>query len=128
MAPKRHLVTVTTDSDGNGTGYTSGVINGRVISVQYVKDGGSDAYADGVDVIVSGESTGAIVWDEDDVNASCIRHPKAASYLNTSGAAMLFAAGGTAVPADVVIAGERIKVAIASGGDTKTGTFYIVTE
>lgn len=128
MPYKRYIVEVETASDGTGTGYTGSVVNGKVVSVQYVKDGGADAYADGVDVIVSGEATGAIVWDEDNVNASCIRHVKAASYLNTSGAAMLFAAGGTAVPADVVIAGERIKIAIASGGDTKTGTFHIVTE
>lgn len=127
MAPKRWEIDVDTDADGNGTGYTASPVNGRVVSVQYAKDG-TDAYADGVDVIVSGETTGAIVWDEDNVNASCIRHVKAASYLNTSGAAMLFAAGGTAVPADVVIAGERIKIAIASGGATKTGKFYIVTE
>lgn len=124
MAYKRLSVSITTDASGDGTGYTDVPVNGKIVSVQYVKTD----YADGVDIVVSGEITGLIVWDEDNVNASCTRNPKAAAYLNTSGAAMLFAAGGTAVPADIVVVGERIKVVVASGGDTKSGTFYITVE
>lgn len=121
MFLKRYAVTVTTNSSGDGTSYTDVIDHGEIKQIRYVKTD----FADGVDFVVSLEDTGVIVWDEDDVNASGTRCPQQATHLNTSGAAALYASGGTAVLRPVVVAGERIKVVVASGGDTKTGTVYI---
>ena len=42
------------------------------------------------------------------------------------GTASLYAAGGKAVQDHVVLAGERIKIVIASGGNAKSGTFTVI--
>lgn len=118
---KRQTVTITTDSSGDGTGYTTLPVNGVIHSIQYVKTD----YADGVDFTITGNTTGMTIWAESNVNASAVRAVKHPAYT-TAGAAMLHASGGTAVPAPVAVADETIKVVVASGGDTKTGTFHIV--
>lgn len=47
------------------------------------------------------------------------------SALNALVAALLYAAGGTAQTDAVYLAGERVKIIIAAGGNAKSGTFYI---
>jgi len=121
MHVKRHTVSITTDSSGDATVYTDVIDYGEIKQIRYAKTD----FADGVDFVVSLENTGVIVWDEDDVNASGTRCPQQATHLNTTGAAALYAGGGSAVLRPVVVAGERIKVVVAAGGDTKTGTVYI---
>jgi len=118
MYSKRHAVALTTDADGDATGYTP-VVNGRVLRVEYVK---SD-FADGVDVDVTLESSGVVVWDEDNVNASKTICPREAVH-GTDGAAASYADG---YPREepIVVAAERVKIVVASGGDTKSGTFYV---
>jgi len=120
MYPVRHTVTIETDADGDGTGYT-GVVNGRVLSIQYVKDD----YANGVDFDVTGETTGQVIWDQDDVNASVQVAPRQPTH-DKAGAASLFAAGGEPVEDYYYVANERIKIVVGSGGDTKSGTFHVV--
>lgn len=119
---QRVSVTVVSDSSGNATAYTSEVLTGRVVNAIYTKTD----YANGVDFDITGEYTGVEIWDEDNVNSSAIRAPMQAAHLNDGGTAMLFAAGGTAVPAPIYLANERIKIVIASAGDTKTGTFTFI--
>ena len=121
MYAQRYIVSLTTAADGSATGYTP-VVTGKIAAISYVKTD----FADGVDFVVSGEDSGLIIWDEDNVNASAIRAPKQATHLNTSGAAALYAAGGAAVLSDIMIANERTKVVVASGGDTKTGAVHII--
>ena len=116
-------VTIVTASDGTGIGYTS-VLNGRVLSIIYSK-AGSGSYTDGVDFDITGETTGQIIWDQDNVNASAQIQPRQATH-STAGAASLYAAAGTAVNDFIYIANERIKISIANGGDTHTGTFTVL--
>jgi hypothetical protein len=120
MYAERHTVTIVTDGSGDGTGYTP-VVTGRVISVQYVKTD----YTDGVDFVVTAEATGEVIWDEDNVNASAVRAPRQATH-STAGVAALYAAGGTAVQDYVMVARDRIKIVVASGGSAKTGAFHVV--
>lgn len=122
MHVKRYRVTLTTNSSGDATGYTDDVgSGGEVKQILYTKTD----FADTVDPIVSTETTGVIIWDEDNPTTSVLRAPRQATHLNTSGAAALYAGGGSAVLAPIVVANERIKVLVANGGDTKTGTFDI---
>lgn len=119
---KRHVVSITTDAQGAGIGY-SPVLSGRVHSIRYVKDD----YADGVDLAITSEATGETILAEDNVNASATRAPRQATH-STAGVAALFAAGGAAVNDRIVLAADRVKIVVASGGDTKTGAFHITMD
>lgn len=116
---ERHSVTVITDSDGNGTGY-SPVITGRIESVQYVKTD----YADGVDFTITLESTGENIWTDTNINAAETVVPRRPTHTQ-AGAAIAYAATFP-VHDHIVAANDRVKIVVGSGGDTKTGAFTIV--
>ena len=120
MYAERHVVTIVTDGSGDGTGYTP-VVTGRLISIRYVKTD----YSNGVDVVVTAESSGQVLWDEDDVNASATRLPRQPTH-DTLGVAALYAAGGAAVLDHAVLAQDRVKIVVAAGGAAKTGAFHVV--
>lgn len=115
-----HSVALTTDGSGAATGYSTPV-NGRIHTLRYVKTD----FADGVDFVVTLERTGEAVWSESDVNASATRAPRQATH-GVDGSASLYAATGEPVEAFIVAAGDRLKVVVANGGDTKTGTLHFV--
>jgi hypothetical protein len=119
---RAYRVTVVTDSSGDATEYTD-PIDGVLHSVRYTKTD----YAAGVDFVITGETSGQGVWSEDDVNASAQRAPRMATH-HVDGTAALYAAAGEAVNAPIALAGERIKIVVASGGDTKTGLFTFIVE
>ncbi len=118
----RQVVAVTTIADGSATAY-SGIVTGKLSQIRYVKTD----FSDGVDFVVTAEATGEILWDEDNVNASATRAPRQATH-DTLGVASVFIAAGQAVLDKIALANDRVKIVIAAGGDTKTGTFHIVME
>jgi len=111
-------VAVTTNGDGVAEAFTNAV-NGRVLQVRYVKTD----FANGVDFTITNEDTGETIWAQQDVDASATVAPRQPTH-STAGVAALYAADGVAVLDHVWVADARIKIAIASGGDTKTGTFH----
>lgn len=113
---------VVTIADGSATA-ESPPLTGRLIDIQYVKHG-TTPFADGVDFTITGKSSSRTLWAESNVNASAIRAPRQATH-GTDGAAALYAAGGSAVMDHICLADEPVQIVIASGGDTKNGTFYI---
>lgn len=119
---KRFVVAITTDGSGDGTGYTP-VFSGKISTVRYAKTD----YADGVDFTITLEATGETVWTDTNINASETVAPRQATH-GTDGAAAVYAAGGSAVMDKIVAAKDRVKIVVASGGDTKSGTFHIVVE
>jgi hypothetical protein len=122
---KRYKVTATTDGSGNVVAYTPR-LSGKIQQIEYVKDG-SNGYANGVDFAITGEATGIGLWTENDVNASAVRAPRLPTHSQV-GAALLFAAGGTAVTAPVALSNDRVKISISSGGAAKVGVFHITVE
>lgn len=120
MFAERKSVTITTDGSGDGTGYIS-VPHGRVMSLHYVKTD----YADGVDFTVTAEATGEAIWSQSNVNAAASVYPRVAVH-DVLGAAALFAAAGEAIVEPIFMVNDRIKIVVASGGDTKTGEFVAV--
>lgn len=122
MYAERHRVEITTVS-GAGIGYTP-EIRGRVLEVVYTKPE-SGGFADGVDFTIVGAFTRTPVWTEQDVNASKTVRPLAASH-GTDGVALEDGAEAPIVVAPVVLAGERLEIAVADAGDGKTGTFDVV--
>lgn len=122
MALRRFVSSITTDGSGDAEVYTP-KLYGRLVSIRYVKTD----FADGVDFVVTLETTGETVWSEEDVNASVTRYPRAPTH-STAGAAALYAALGEAVNDRIGIGGDRVKIVVASGGDTKTGALHITIE
>lgn len=121
MYIKRETVAVTTAIGGTATGY-SGVINGKILEVQYVKTD----FANGVDFTITTETTGKTVWTEANVDASKTVMPRQATH-DTAGTAVTYD-GTRAVLEPIAVDNERIKIVIAAGGDAKSGTFYITIE
>lgn len=115
MHVERHVVTVTTDASGAATSYTP-VVTGRVLAVVYAKTD----FADGVDFTITAEATGQSLWTDTNINASETVYPVAAANLGGTGAA------STLTELPIAVAKDRIKIVVASGGDTKTGTFHVV--
>jgi hypothetical protein len=122
MAIRRFVVPVTTDGSGDATAY-SPHINGRIVSIAYVKTD----FANGVDFTITAEDTAETIWAESNVDAAAVRHPRAAT-ASTAGVAALYAAGGTAVNDKIAISADRVKIVVASGGATKTGAFHITID
>lgn len=116
---QRVAVTITTDASGDDTEY-SARLTGRLIDIQYVKTD----FADTADFTITGENTARNLWVESNVTASKIIAPRQPTH-DTIAAASLYAAGGEPVEDAIYLANERVKVVVAQGGDTKTGTFYI---
>lgn len=115
----RHAVTIVTASDGTGTGYTD-LCDGFVQAIRYVKTD----YTDGVDVTVTCEQSAQAIVTLTDANASATVYPRGAT-ATVANAAALYAAAGVAVLDKIPVANERVKIVIASGGDTKTGVFHV---
>lgn len=122
MPVRRFSVPVTVDASGDATVYSGGV-NGHLISITYAKTD----YADGVDFTITNETTTETLWAELNVNATATRYPRAATH-STAGVASVYASGGTAVNGRIAIGGARIKIVVAQGGVSKTGTFHFVVD
>ena len=68
-----------------------------------------------------------IVTDSDSLGVNFTKAYRQATH-DTLGVAALFAAAGQAVLDKIALANDRVKIVIAAGGDTKTGTFYLIFE
>jgi hypothetical protein len=121
---RRYKITVTTAADGTATAF-SPRLAGKIHSIGYVKDG-SNGYATGVDFTITTETPGENVWTQANVDASVTVYPRA-PISSQAGVASLFAAAGTAVQDKVGIV-DRLKIAIAQGGNAKVGTFHILVD
>lgn len=119
---QRFTVPVVTAADGSATAYTP-MLTGKVSQIRYVKTD----FASGVDFTITAEATGETIWAESDVNADATRAPRQPTH-STVGAASLYASGGAAVNAPIALANDRVKIVIANGGDTKSGTFHVVID
>lgn len=124
MGTRKFTVSITTASDGTATGY-SPWFSGKIDRIEYVKDGGANPYANGVDFTMTLDVTGETVWAELNVNASTSRVPRADRHT-ALGAAALYAAAGTAVGERIAVGGDRVKIVLAQGGASKVGSFNIV--
>ena len=121
---QRYVVTVTTDKEGDGIGYTPAV-TGKVSAIHYVKDT-SNAYSDGVNVLVKSEATDETILEIGDVRMSASFAPRRATH--TIDGMRAYYTSPNAVLDSICLANDRIKIAVSNGGDTKTGTFHVVIE
>lgn len=117
---ERHTVSLTTAAGGGVTAYTP-VVTGKIISCIYTKTD----FADTVDFAITADVTGQNIWTEANITASKTVAPRQATH-SEAGVASLYAATGEPVEDHIVVANERIEVAITNGGATKTGSITFV--
>jgi len=116
-------VTITVDASGDGTGYLSsklGINNGFIRAIQYVKDD----YADGIDIVISGNVTGIPILTVTNMNTAAFYYPMAKASKVADGTDAEYAATfdvRTLIP----IVDEQIKIVVSSGGNATSGTFNI---
>lgn len=121
MTIRRFNVPVTVDAAGAATVYSPS-ISGKICQVAYVKTD----YANGVDFVITADETGETIWAEDNVNATTTRSPRVPT-ATTAGVAALYAGTG-AVNTRISLDTDRVKIVIANGGVSTTGTFIIIVD
>ncbi len=119
---RKFTIALTTNGSGAATGY-SPYLSGYIHAIQYVKTD----FADGVDFTITADVTGEAILSLTDQNTATIVRPRAATH-STAGVAALYASGGTAVNDRIALGRDRVKVVIAQGGDTKTGTVIVTVD
>lgn len=120
MTTRKFVVAAVVAPDGSGTFY-SPYFSGAIESIQYVKTD----YADTVDFTITLDGTGETVWTESNVTAAAIKRPRSAAHSTVGVAATL---DGTRPMLDkIVVSRDRVKIIIASGGTSTTGSFTITT-
>lgn len=119
MTIRRFVVPVVTNNSGAAEVY-SPKISGKLVSIRYVKGD----YDNAVDFVITAETAGQTLWSEENVSASATRHPRAPTQ-SQAGVASLYAGSGEAVNTKIALADDRVKIVLANGGDTKSGTFHI---
>jgi hypothetical protein len=115
----REVISVTTDSSGDGTGTSVSTISGRIYAIEYDKG----TFADGVDITItcSGSLISQTLLTLTDANSDDWYYPRAVMH-DESGNALTGTAGGDRVP---MLAIGKILVTVAQGGDTGTGTIIV---
>lgn len=111
--------TVVTAADGSATEYL-GPFTGFLNRIVYTKVD----YSAGVDFTITVESTGENLYTANDQNASAVKAPRTPTHDGV-GAASLYAAVGEPVEDRILLANDRVKIVIASGGNAKSGTFKV---
>lgn len=120
MYVKGFTISPTTDGSGDATSYSDTIQHGEILAVIYTKD----SYADGVDFSITTEDTGQNIWVDTNVNASETVYPRI-QVQDTDGAALTIE-GAEPLVTRIPVYRERVKVVIAQGGDTKSGTFLVL--
>lgn len=114
-------ITVTTDASGEATVLSTKDYTGTVRLIKYTKTN----YEDTADFTITSVTTGQTLWAQSNVTASTSVCPKQATHLNTTGVAATYD-GTRAALDDIVLAGEKISIVVAQGGNVKTGAFRVV--
>lgn len=119
---RKFEIPITTNGSGAATAY-SPYLSGYVDSIQYVKTD----FADGVDFTITADETGEAILSLTDQNTATKLRPRAPTH-STAGVASLYAGSGTAVNDRIALGRDRVKVVVAQGGDTKTGTIIVAID
>lgn len=129
MYAGRTVVNVQTAADGTATAYAQdpdGVnLFGRVLAIHYIADL-NVPMPDAVVVTVTSEATGEPILTatiaDGDINNYYYPRPQ----VQDAGAANKTYDGTHAVGEPVTLANDRVKIAIASGGNAKKCAFHVV--
>ena len=119
-----HTVAVTTDSSGDATVYSPPTF-GTVVAIRYVPHA-STPLDDAADLTFSDNGTGLGVLTVTNMGPGARDFWPRAFTMSTTGTAATF--DGTNSVLDMVPVAGAVKVVVASGGATKSGTLYIYVQ
>lgn len=114
-AIRRVAIPLATNGSGACTAY-SAAVDGLVVGFYLDVGSGGTALASGVDLTITEEDTGAPIVTLTNVGAASARYMPRVDVHDATGAAT------GALDAPPVVG--RIKVVVAQGGDTRSGTLY----
>ena len=107
---------IVTTSGGAATVYLGSRLRGRVHAIRYTPG----TIATGAGLTITGETTGVPILVQAAAGTAVLwKYPRAFPNQNTDGAAEADAR------CDIHVLNEQIKVVVASGGDTKTGSITV---
>ena len=113
----KYTTTITTDGSGDATVYLGSCIRGRIVSIKY-----APGTLETANLTITGETTGVAVLTKAGAGTSTVwYYPQAAANLVADGSA-------AATERDVWLYNERLKVVVASGGATLTGTITLYVD
>jgi len=121
MHAERHVVHLTTASDGSATGYTPNV-TGRVLEIHYAKND----FANGVDFTITAELDGDVIATLSDVNASATWRPRVQSHDAGGAEAYLDGDSNAEMLEPKTLVNDRVKIVVAAGGSVKTGAVHVI--
>ncbi len=125
MYVQRIAVPIAVNGSGAQTTFSPDVVMGRILAVAYVVDG-SNPLAAGADFTITGETSAIPIITITNIGTSSVTFAPRQPTCDTAGAALLYAAAGTAVAGHIALASERIKVVVAQGGNAAVGTLYFM--
>jgi len=112
----QYTVTITTNESGAATVYLGSCIRGQIVAFKYAPG----TIATGATLTLTGETSAVAILTKANAGTSTVWfYPMAAGNKVADGAASSL----TEVP--VWLYKERVKVVVASGGDTMTGTITL---
>lgn len=120
----RYDFTLTVNASGDATVYSATPVTGLIRQIRYVPDG-TNPLDTGADLTITAEASGLVVDTLTNIGTAAVQWAPRQATSTVAGAASLYAAAGLAVNDLIAIAGERIKVVVAQGGNALTGTLYI---
>ncbi len=116
---RKHSATITTNGSGAATVYLGSVITGKILAFKYEPT----SIATGGDLTFTGETSEQPILIKANAGTSTVwYYPKAPANLTTDGSASTL----TEVP--LCLYRERIKLVVAQGGATTTGTITVYTD
>jgi len=119
MYVERQTVAITTASDGSATVYSNNV-TGRVLAV-VLSISGLDNTAD---FTITAEATTEAILSLSNTNTNAVYYPRTAVHTTAGVAATFDGTHGILEP--ITLANDRVKIVVAQGGATKTGTVYVL--
>lgn len=125
MFIERLTLALAVNGSGVGTIYSEKAVSGRVLQVRYVPDA-TKPLDTNTDLTITGEETGVAIATLASIGLSAFTKAIRQPTQILDGTAALFAAGGTTVNEPVYLANERIKVVVADGGVSMTGTLHVL--
>ena len=117
---ERESVSITTGSSSAAGSGTTSPANGHLVAIIYVEDG--TAPLETATIVITGNTTGIVLWSKTGVDANVNVYPLAAAVLASTGAAIT----NSGVP--VPLANEAIAIAVSVAGNSKTGVFTFIIE
>lgn len=124
--PKRHVISLTSDTTGVAAGNTDDIVNGRILNVIYEGTAASTT----IDITVTTLDTSQSVLVASNVTSPKTWAPRQPIHKAADGTALVFSSttGGSAAYDYMYASNEKVRVSVAEAGDSKALRFVIIAD